>query len=326
MKQIILFLRRWTLPISMAVGALAYFLLRAMHFSSEGKEALLVFSRILMPLLIFSMLTLTFLKVDVRDLRFRSWHLWGLLLQCSLWVLSIFSILWLQTSGLLSPEWMHHIQYSIISFALCMITPTATAAAVVTLKLGGNPATLTLYTILIDLLASLFVSTFIPLLYPNTSFLLAFWMILIKVFPLLFGPFLAAQLICHLLPGLRRRLLSIQDLAFYLWTVALALAICVTVRAIVLMDASLLTLLLMAVGSAVSCALQFAVGNWLGHRANDVVAASQSLGQKNTAVCIWIGATFMDPLSSVAGGFYSVWHNIWNSYQLRKREKMQSQK
>ena len=321
MSQIILFLRRWTLPISMTVGALVYFVLRAMHFSPEGREAVLLFSRILMPSLIFSMLTLTFLKVDVRDLRFRSWHVWGLLLQCSLWSLSILAILWLQRSGWLSPEWMHHMQYFIISFALCMITPTATAAAVVTLKLGGNPATLTLYTIFIDLLASLFISAFIPLLYPDTSFLLAFWMILVKVFPLLFGPFLAAQLIRHLIPGLRRRLLSIPDLAFYLWTVALALAICVTVRAIVLMDASLLTLFLMAVGSALSCALQFAVGYWLGHRANDVVAASQSLGQKNTAVCIWIGATFMDPLSSVAGGFYSVWHNVWNSYQLEKVKK-----
>ena len=140
----------------MTVGALVYFVLRAMHFSPEGREAVLLFSRILMPSLIFSMLTLTFLKVDVRDLRFRSWHVWGLLLQCSLWSLSILAILWLQRSGWLSPEWMHHMQYFIISFALCMITPTATAAAVVTLKLGGNPATLTLYTIFIDLLASLF--------------------------------------------------------------------------------------------------------------------------------------------------------------------------
>ena len=302
----------------MIVGALTYFALRQMHFSPEVKNALLAVSQVLMPALIFSMLTLTFLKVDVRDLRFRSWHVWGLLLQCSLWAFSILLLLCLQRVSCLTPQVYVMLQYFILSFAICMITPTATAAAVVTRKLGGNPATLTLYTIFIDLLASLFVSAFIPLLHSDVSFLLAFWMILNKVFPLLFGPFLAAQVIRHLLPAMRRVLLSVPDLAFYLWTVALALAICFTVRGIVMTGASVLVLLLMAVGSALSCALQFAVGYRLGRKSDDVVAASQALGQKNTAVAIWMGTTFIDPLSGVAGGFYSVWHNVWNSYQLRK--------
>ena len=50
----------------------------------------------------------------------------------------------------------------------------------------------------------------------------------------------------------------------------------------------------------------------------------QSLGQKNTVFAIWMGYTFFTPVTAVAGGFYSVWHNIVNSWQLyrqRKREE-----
>ena len=29
----------------------------------------------------------------------------------------------------------------------------------------------------------------------------------------------------------------------------------------------------------------------------------------------------MTPVTSIAGGFYSVWHNIFNSYQLYRKRK-----
>jgi BASS family bile acid:Na+ symporter len=30
--------------------------------------------------------------------------------------------------------------------------------------------------------------------------------------------------------------------------------------------------------------------------------------------------TFMNPVSSVVGGFYSIWQNIFNSWQLSRRK------
>ena len=45
----------------------------------------------------------------------------------------------------------------------------------------------------------------------------------------------------------------------------------------------------------------------------------QSLGQKNTVFAIWMGYTFMEPIVSVAGGFYSIWHNLYNSWQLHRQ-------
>lgn len=313
MQKILLFLRQWTLPVSMSVGALTYFLLRALPLTSAAHDALLSLSSVVMPSLIFAMLALTFLKVDVRQLRFRPWQLWGLLLQCVLWVGSVLLMLWLAGASLPLHQFL-------AAFALCMITPTATAAAVVTFKLGGNPGTLTLYTVLINLAASFFISLLVPLLWSSQSFVASFWMILCRVFPLLFGPFLVAQFVRRFLPRLQRFLTSFPDMAFYLWTVALALAICMTVRNIVLSGATWTTLSVMALGSLLSCILQFGVGRLLGRRWDDVIAASQALGQKNTAFAIWVGATFMDPVTSVAGGFYAIWHNVWNSVQLRRKD------
>ena len=51
------------------------------------------------------------------------------------------------------------------------------------------------------------------------------------------------------------------------------------------------------------------------------LTAGQALGQKNTVFAIWMGYTFMDPVTSVAGGFYSIWHNCFNTWQLYRRRK-----
>jgi BASS family bile acid:Na+ symporter len=41
------------------------------------------------------------------------------------------------------------------------------------------------------------------------------------------------------------------------------------------------------------------------------------MGQKNTVFAIWLGYTFMTPETAIVGGLYSIWHNIYNSWQLR---------
>ena len=51
------------------------------------------------------------------------------------------------------------------------------------------------------------------------------------------------------------------------------------------------------------------------------ITAGQAMGQKNTVFAIWMGLMFLDPVTSVTGGFYSIWHNIVNSWQLYKKNK-----
>lgn len=208
---------------------------------------------------------------------------------------------------------------------LCLICPTATAAAVVTRKLGGDAGHLTSYTILSNLLAAFLVPLLVPLVHPNPdmTFWGAFILILGKVFPLLLLPFVAAVLLRYLWPAMHHRLGEFHNLTFYLWAVALMLAIAVTVRSIMHSDYSFGYQAGLAIVSLICCGLQFWIGKRIGRVYHDSISAGQALGQKNTVVAIWMGYTFLTPVTAVAAGFYSVWHNVVNSYQLyqqRKRE------
>jgi BASS family bile acid:Na+ symporter len=209
------------------------------------------------------------------------------------------------------------------STMLCFLCPTATAAAVVTAKLGGNVGSLTAYTMLINLMAAVLISAFVPLVNPagELSFGLSFWMIIKKVFPLLIFPLFLALIIRRISPTLLRWLTSIPDLPFYLWLVSLSLAIAVTTRILVHARVSWLLCLLILTGSLVACIMQFAVGRLVGRHYDEAVTAGQACGQKNTVLAIWVGYTFLDPLTSVAGGFYTIWHNVFNAWQLYQKNK-----
>ena len=90
MKRLISLLRTWKLPVSMLTGVLLYYLLKAML--PAGGEAEGIFyhavSHFLQPSLIFVMLLLSFLRVDIRDLKPHRWHIILLAVQSALFVLS----------------------------------------------------------------------------------------------------------------------------------------------------------------------------------------------------------------------------------------------
>lgn len=316
---VIRFLKNWTLPIAMLAGVIAYFV----YVNIPG----LGFTRpfvnravdIIQPLLIFSMLFLTFCKVNLKDLHFCKWHLWLLLFQALSFIILAMILILLPHSGL---------RVVLEGAMICLICPTATAGAVITKKLGGNAGSLTTYTIFINLVTSLLVPAFIPFVHPHPemSAFNSFVLIIGKVFPLLLLPFVAAVLLRYIFPKLHAKISEYHELSFYLWAVALALAIAVTVKSIVHSEVSFYTELGLAVVSLVCCGLQFFIGRKIGRHYQDPISAGQSLGQKNTVLAIWMGYTFFTPITAIAGGFYSVWHNIVNSYQLyearKKDEKM----
>lgn len=310
------------LPIAMLTGASIYLIY---HIMPEPVHALGPFLDgfvgVLQPLLIFTMLFLTFCRIEPHDLKPHRWHWWLLLIQGGSFVALAFVIM-----GLV--RWFpgdHQAKVILIESAmLCMICPTATAAAVVTRKLGGDVAGITTYVVLINFLAAVLVPLIVPMIQPmgDMSFWDAFSLILAKVFPLLITPCLAAWLVRYLFPKVHRWLMRYQDLPFYIWAVALTLAIAVTVKAIVHSTLSVNLLLLMSAVSLVCCALQFALGRFVGSRYSpDKVTAGQSLGQKNTVFAIWLAYTFMTPETAIIGGLYSIWHNIYNSWQLRHAGK-----
>lgn len=298
----------------MISGALAYFVGSALPFSQEVRGDLLYIVEQVQPWLLFCMLFVAFCKVSPKALKPQRWHLWLMLLQTALFSLSCL-ILWL------FPDTVSRL--IIEGFMLSIICPTATACAVVTQKLGGDSATTTSYTILINIIVALLAPLLLPFAHPHEglTFLPAFIMIMRKVFPLLLVPLALAWFVRYCMPKLHAAILSVRDLAFYMWAVALALAIAVTCRALVHSSVSLWQVAGIAGASLVACLFQFYVGKRIGARYGMRMEAGQALGQKNTVFIIWLGYTFLSPVSATAGGFYSVWHNLVNTWQLYKKRK-----
>ena len=214
-------------------------------------------------------------------------------------------------------------RYSVESLMLALLCPTATACAVVTQKLGGDAAPTTSYTIMINIAISILAPLLLPIAHPQTgmSFFPAFITIMCKVFPLLIMPLVAAWGVRYYMPALHKRILATRDLAFYMWAVALALAITVSCRALVNSHAGVWNISGIALATLIACAFQFIVGKRIGKTYGTTIECGQALGQKNTIFLIWMGYTFLSPVTAIAGGFYSIWQNSFNSYQLYKYRK-----
>lgn len=310
MKQ---FLKDWMLVISMLTGILGYFIYISIPALDCTHAAANRIVGTLQPTLIFAMLFLTFCKVDLSHIRLCRWHLWLLLVQGGMFTAIAVILILLPQSGL---------RVVLEGAMLCLICPTATASAVVTRKLGGDINHITTYIILINILVSLLVPVLAPYVHPDgaMSILTATILIMSQVFPLLLMPLGAALIVRYFMPRLHRILTSVPDLAFYLWAVALALAIAVSVRSLLHTHVSVETQLWLVAVSLLCCVLQFWAGRRIGSRYHDQITAGQALGQKNTVFVIWLGYTFFTPVTAIVGGFYSIWHNVINTYQLYRHE------
>ena len=311
------FIKDWMLPLSMTSGVLIYLIYINIPVLAPAGPYLHRTVTILQPLLLFIMLFLTFCRITPKDIRPRKWHRGLLLFQSSVFV-------GLAVLLRLLPDF--HGSVLIESAMLCIICPTATAAAVVTGMLGGDISGLTAYIILINLTAAILVPAFVPIVHPveGITFFTAFSMIMAKVFPLLICPCLLAWIVRYLMPKLHRRIMRYDNLAFYIWGFSLMLAILMTTRSIVHSTVPVIYMIGIAAVSLVCCVIQFWTGRKIGKLYGAQITAGQSLGQKNTVFAIWMGYTFMTPVTSIAGGFYSIWHNAYNSWQLyRKRNEKQ---
>ena len=310
------FIRNWTLPIAMLVGTLAYLMFAKWSFLSPAKPYVHSFVSFITPWLIFAQLLLTFCKIDLKELKPKRWHLWLLMIQVFSCALAAGVLLFVPMSELNKGVWE--------GMMVCLICPTATAAAVITGKLGGNAATLTTYTLLSNLLGAMMVPLVFPLVEPHEglTFWSAFFRILSKVFPLLLAPFFVALFLKHFLKSVHCWLMEHSGMAFYIWAFALALVMGQTARSLLNSDVSAW---LVALGGLFTCVVQFLFGKRIGSVYHDRISAGQALGQKNTVLAIWMASTYLHPLATIAPGSYVLWQNVINSYQLWKKRKKENQ-
>ena len=324
----------------MTTGASSYILYHSLPSLHSFGPALSEIVTFLQPALIFAMLFLTFCRIEPRDLKPHRWHWWLLLIQGGVFLAlgGVAAFLMKLAQGSVE-NWLVLIQ----SAMLCFICPTATAAAVVTRKLGGDVPGITTYIVLINILAAVLIPLVIPMFQVGAefSFWTAFLLIIAKVFPLLIIPCLCAWLVRYFFTRLHKILVAYPDLPFYIWSVALTLAISVTTRSILHSSMPIGLIAMMSIVSLICCAMQFALGRYVGAmykprrktssqeldaeierrgRALREVTAGQSLGQKNTVFAIWLAYTFLTPETAIVGGLYSIWHNIYNSWQLNRKQ------
>ena len=170
------FLRPWMLAFAIALGVLLYFGWMALPFGPTYEEEAISVVKFVQPWLIFTMLFVTFCKIDPRHLRLRRWHARHLAFQ---------ALTFTALAVLLHyfPTWSGR---PVIEGAmLCLICPTATSCAVITGKLGGDIEGVTTYTMLINLLAALLIPAVVSVVAPHggRDFVTSFAMILARSFP-----------------------------------------------------------------------------------------------------------------------------------------------
>ena len=149
------FLKNWTLPVAMLAGALGYFIFANFAFLEPTKPFMSSFVAYLTPALIFAQLLLTFCKVQPHELMPSLWHGWLLLFQLVSASLVAALLIFVHMDGAYKEVFE--------GAMVCLICPTATAAAVITGKLGGSASSLTTYTLLSNVLAAIVVPLMFPL-------------------------------------------------------------------------------------------------------------------------------------------------------------------
>ena len=317
MLKLLQFIKNWTLPVSMGIGAVAYLVFYYVPALEGASQWFAPFFNSILPLFMFLILYVTFCKVDFKKLPPVKWHFWTTACQLLLVMSIVGAILFFHIGGkeLILLE----------SVLACIISPCAAAAAVVTLKLGGNLEQMTTYTFLSNLLCALLIPVCFPLIEPASqmTFWGAFSLIMQKVCLVLVVPMLLA-LLTKSLPLLHRFhqwLIHIPDLSFYLWGCSLMIVTGTTLKNIFHAGTSVLFLLLIGFSGLVLCLFQYAIGRYIGRFFGTSIESGQALGQKNTAFAIWIATTYLHPLSTVGPGCYILWQNIINSIEIWKKGK-----
>ena len=202
------------------------------------------------------------------------------------------------------------------------ITPTATAAAVVTGMLGGRID----FTINTFVLTNLGMALIFPAIIPPISGNPApqlFHDVALNVFWLMGFPSLlafAAQKFC---PRAVDRSKKYKNAAFYIWVAAIFLIIANAADYIYAQWAKISHTLLLEIAllSLAICAGNFLCGALIGGK-RFRAECSQALGQKNTTLTIYLATLYAaSPISALAPTFYVLWHNIWNALQLRAHDR-----
>ena len=204
---------------------------------------------------------------------------------------------------------------------ICVFAPTAISATVVAPLIGGNIASLTLYTLLGNLVTAISLPVLLPLLgiKDDMPFFQSFMYILRQLFVMLIVPLLGALFLSRLLPGAYNAIRRYQSISFYLWILSFAIVIARSVRYFLDFGKDNISVVAAVAGSSlIICIFQYWLGRKIGARYGDMISGGQALGHKNTVLAIWIAQSYMQPLTSIAPTAYILWQASFNGFQVWK--------
>ncbi len=207
---------------------------------------------------------------------------------------------------------------------MCALCPVASSVTVVAVMLGADARRTTTYTIAGNLLVAVLAPAYISLIDEEggAPFWSSFAMIFCKVAMVIAVPFFVMWAVQRWLPKVNERMARVRGASFYLWAFALLVTIGQTADFVVRSwRGAVSEVAWLGVMSLGICVLQFAVGRIIGRRYGDRIAGGQLLGQKNSAMGIWMLNTFLNPVASVGMAFYSIWQNLFNSLQIYFRQR-----
>ena len=262
----------------------------------------------IVPYFIFIILLLNFVAVDLRKLHISSMNLWLMLFQI------VVSIGGYYTIRSVYPN--ETVAQGILIGILC---PVAASVVVIASMLGAKRETTTTYTIVGNLMVAIIAPVYFSFIgsHQDMSFINSILLILSKISPVIALPFFVVLVLQVFFPKTNHFLSRYKGISFYLWAICLLLTLGQTINFIFIHGkGNENTILALGISSVITCTIHFATGKWLGGKYGDRIAGGQLLGQKNTAMGIWMANTYLNPLASVFLAFYSIWQNLFNSWQL----------
>ncbi len=283
------------MPLAMVVGAVLCRPLAQLEAASAN---------MLTPLLIASMLFLTFCRIDLRQMRLKWIHLAMLAVQIVGGIVVFVAVKPLL--GVVVAQ----------GAMMCVLAPIAMAAVVIGGMLGANVATMVSYSLVCNIVTAVVVP---PILHAFGNGTCTFVEIISRVAPTLIAPFVVAQALRYTLPRLAKWFADHSSYSFYIWLFSLVLVMGRTTAFIIDTDANILTEIELALVALILCLAQFRLGRYMGEKSGDRVAGAQSVGQKNTILAIWLSLNFLNPIASIAPTAYIVWQNFVNSYQIYRK-------
>lgn len=154
--RLVRFLKDWTLPVSIGLGIIIYFVFAEIPELEPVCEWFLPLSRPILPSFMFLILFTVFCKVDFKKLRPVKWQMWVAIQQVVFVLLIV---------GLILVFHIHGEPLVLLEAILaCVIGPCAAASSVITAKLGGCMEQMTTYTFISNFVTAILIPVCFPLI------------------------------------------------------------------------------------------------------------------------------------------------------------------